>query len=162
MGRKLMLLLLFLNLLLCFYIGYQLFRTVESLQNVAKLLAQAIANPPDFSGLRALAVYVVLFGISGFALAYWVYEDGSNIQKLMSLRKPSAQTRKQEYKAKLESGKIVLLECPKCGEELSKDFELCPSCGYELKLITCARCGKEISRKFNLCPYCGNKLENAS
>jgi predicted amidophosphoribosyltransferase len=58
-----------------------------------------------------------------------------------------------------ERGEIQLLECPECGEELEEGFEVCPKCGYELKLITCPKCGKEISRKFTYCPYCGNKTQ---
>jgi hypothetical protein len=158
MVRSLVVLFLFVNLILCFYITYQLFRTADYLASAVKVLSLVGITPPDFSELKALGIYVLLLGISGFALAYWVDEDGCNIKKLLRTRRLSMKSKKQEYPEK-ESGELEFLECPECGEELEEGFEICPNCGYELKPISCPKCGKEISRSFNLCPYCGNKLK---
>jgi len=48
-------------------------------------------------------------------------------------------------------------KCTKCGHNVSKDFSLCPYCGYALKL-ECPECGKNFDRKFKICPYCGENL----
>ncbi|MEM0358159.1 MAG: zinc ribbon domain-containing protein [Candidatus Bathyarchaeia archaeon] len=157
MGRVLVVFFLFVNLILCFYVTYELFRTADYLADVFKILAVGGLKPPDFIELKALGVYVFLLGMSGFALAYWVYEDGKNIDKLVRSRK-FFMRRKTEATPLIEAHEeIQLLECPECGEELEEGFEVCPKCGYELKPITCPKCGKEIFRKFNFCPYCGNK-----
>lgn len=165
--RELAVLFMFVNLILCFYVAYQLFRTADFLRDTMKTLSLGIVDVPDFSELKGLAVYVILLGISGFALAYWVDADGSNIQKLQKLMrsrkvytKPTRQesTEEQDYSKEPKSAQIEFLECPECGEEVEPDFELCPNCGYELKPILCPKCGKDISRDFNLCPYCGTKL----
>ena len=162
LGRDLVLVFTFVNLMLCFYVGIQLFRTADFLQNAMnklKVLTLGVLDVPDFSELKMLAVYVVLLGISAFAIAYWVDVDSSNIQKLMGTRKYKAKLTKQKKPEETKLGQIELLECPECGEELSPDYELCPNCGYELKLIACPKCGKEISRTFSLCPFCGTKLK---
>jgi RNA polymerase subunit RPABC4/transcription elongation factor Spt4 len=162
MARSLVVLFLFVNLILCFYITYQLFRTADYLASAFKIASEVLSlvgmTPPDFSELKALGIYVLLLGISGFALAYWVDEDGSNIKKLLRSRRLSMKSKKQEY-AEKEPVELEFLECPECGEELEEGFEICPNCGYELKPISCPKCGKEISRSFNLCPYCGNQLK---
>lgn len=97
-----------------------------------------LTSTPDFNELKALGIYVFLLGISGFALAYWVYEDCINIekfrkfQKLMSARrhvKPAPRESTDETELK----QIVLLECPECGKEISRNFNLCPYCGTRLK-----------------------------
>jgi predicted transcriptional regulator len=49
--------------------------------------------------------------------------------------------------------------CPECGKEISKEFIVCPYCGFNLQSI-CPSCGKETSPDFKLCPYCGEKLRN--
>jgi hypothetical protein len=146
MGRMLVMIFLFVNLILCFYVTYELFRTADYLADAFKILAPII-KPPDFIELKALGIYVFLLGIFGFAMAYWVYEDGKNIKRLIRSRKLSMGDKTQAKTPIVEHGEIQLLECPECGEELEEDFEVCPKCGYELKLITCPKCGKEISRK---------------
>ncbi|MEM2704753.1 MAG: zinc-ribbon domain-containing protein [Candidatus Bathyarchaeia archaeon] len=156
MGRTLVVLFLFVNLILCFYVTYELFRTADYLANVFKILTLGGLQPPDFFELKVLGIYVFLLGLSGFAMAYWIYEDGKNIAKLIRSRKILLRSKVQTKLPSTEQ-EIQLLECPECGEELEEGFEVCPKCGYELKPITCPKCGKEILRKFNFCPYCGNK-----
>jgi len=158
MGRTLVMLFLFVNLILCFYVTYELFRTADYLADAFKILAP-ITKPPDFIELKVLGIYVFLLGISGFAMAYWIYEDGKNIDMLIRSRKLLMQSKAQAKAPTAERGEIQFLECPECGEELEEGFEVCPKCGYELKPITCPKCGKEISRKFTYCPYCGNKTQ---
>ena len=160
-GRTLVLLFMFVNFLLSLYIGYQLFRTADFLQNSVNWLSIIPGvKPPDFNELRGLAIYVILYGFSLLAIAFWIEEDSSKIQMLMRTRKIVGKSKRQEYQEELKPGEIELLECPECGQELSPGFELCPKCGFELKLTTCPKCGKEVSRTFNLCPYCGTKLTN--
>lgn len=160
MERALVAIFLFINLVLCFYIAYELFRTADFLADAFKILDLVGLTPPDFIELKTLGAYVFLLGVSGFALAYWVYKDGKNIDKLIRSRK-TFMRRKAQTSAKMaeQPREIVLLECPECGEELEEDFEVCPKCGYELKPINCSKCGKEISRRFDFCPFCGNKLK---
>lgn len=162
--RELVLLFMLINFFLCFYVGIQLFRTADFLQNAMNTLQTlsfgTLTDLPDFLELKALAIYVVLLGISGLALAYWVSEDSSNIQKLMHARRFTTKTkREQKYPEEVETEKIGVLECPQCGEEVAPDFEFCPFCGYELKLTVCPECGKEVSKTFSVCPYCGAKLK---
>jgi hypothetical protein len=162
MGRTLVVFFLFVNLVLCFYVAYELFRTADFLAETFKGIVNALAlvgtSIPDFNELKALGVYVVLLGISGFAIAYWIYEDEKNISRLQRLRKLSIRAKAQVKPTVTEREGIQLLECPECGEELEEDFEVCPKCGYELKPVKCPKCGKEISRTFNFCPYCGNEM----
>lgn len=159
MGRTLVMFFLLVNLILCFYVAYELFRTADYLADVFKILVLGGIEPPDFIELKVLGIYVFLLGISGFAMAYWIYEDGKNIAKLIRSRKILLRSTVQTKFPATEQGEIQLLECPECGEELEEGFEVCPKCGYELKPITCLKCGKEISRKFDFCPYCGHKLQ---
>lgn len=151
------------NFLLSFYIGIELFRTADLLQNAMDTLQTlslgTLTNLPDFLELKALAVYVVLLGISGVALAYWVNEDSSNIQKLTRARRFTTKTRREQKYPEVETEEIGVLECPQCEEEVSPDFEFCPFCSYELKLTVCPECGKEVSKTFSVCPYCGEKLK---
>ncbi|MEM3581423.1 MAG: zinc-ribbon domain-containing protein [Candidatus Bathyarchaeia archaeon] len=97
--------------------------------------------------------------MSGFAIAYWVYEDGKNVNKLIRAHKILMRAKAQVKPVIKEHEEIRFLECPECGEELEEDFEVCPKCGYELKPTTCPKCRREISRTFDFCPYCGNKLQ---
>jgi RNA polymerase subunit RPABC4/transcription elongation factor Spt4 len=159
MGRTLVMIFLFINLILCFYVAYELFRTADYLAGAFKILALGGVQPPDFIELKALGIYVFLLGISGFVMAYWVYEDGKNIERLVRSRKLFMRGKAQAKAPIMEHGEIQLLECPECGEELEEGFEVCPKCGYELKPIICPKCGKEISRTFNFCPYCGNEMQ---
>jgi len=48
--------------------------------------------------------------------------------------------------------------CPSCGKDVSKQFNLCPFCGINLRTLKCESCGKEVSKEFNLCPFCGSRL----
>lgn len=48
-------------------------------------------------------------------------------------------------------------KCTACGHKISKEFSLCPFCGYALKL-ECPECGKQFDRKYKICPYCGENL----
>jgi len=48
--------------------------------------------------------------------------------------------------------------CPNCGKSISKDFNVCPFCEYDLRKIKCANCGKDISKDYKVCPYCSSKI----
>ena len=48
-------------------------------------------------------------------------------------------------------------KCKKCEHIVAKDFQLCPFCGYALKL-ECPECGKQFDRKYKMCPYCGEDV----
>ncbi|MEM0006691.1 MAG: zinc-ribbon domain-containing protein [Candidatus Bathyarchaeia archaeon] len=157
--RILVVLFLFINFILCFYIAYELFRTADYLTDAFRLLPLAGLSSPDFNILKVLGIYVILLGLSGFAIAYWVYEDGKNVNKLIRAHKILMRAKAQVKPVIKEHKEIRFLECPECGEELEEDFEVCPKCGYELKPTTCPKCRREISRTFDFCPYCGNKLQ---
>lgn len=43
--------------------------------------------------------------------------------------------------------------CPKCGKNVSKDFSVCPECGYSLKQL-CPNCSQPLSYDWNICPNC--------
>ncbi len=50
------------------------------------------------------------------------------------------------------------ISCPNCGNNVSKDSNICPSCGHELRQTKCASCGKDISMDHQVCPHCGSKI----
>jgi RNA polymerase subunit RPABC4/transcription elongation factor Spt4 len=47
-----------------------------------------------------------------------------------------------------------LHECPKCGTDLSPEFNACPSCGEIIK-TQCSGCSMFIGKSWRYCPYCG-------
>jgi len=51
--------------------------------------------------------------------------------------------------------------CPQCKKKVSRNFVLCPYCGFKLKK-NCPSCGKELQPDFKLCPYCGKQVTDAN
>lgn len=49
-------------------------------------------------------------------------------------------------------------KCPRCGELVEDQFNLCPNCGYQLGMKNCSSCNRNVRRSYKLCPYCGAKL----
>jgi predicted RNA-binding Zn-ribbon protein involved in translation (DUF1610 family) len=56
-----------------------------------------------------------------------------------------------------ESNQLEDQKCTECGHRISKEFSLCPFCGYALK-VECPECAKQFDRKYKICPYCGEHL----
>lgn len=58
---------------------------------------------------------------------------------------------------------MALINCLKCGKEISDQANWCPSCGTQVKVpqkqwntpISCSECGKEILSQVKYCPNCG-------
>lgn len=52
---------------------------------------------------------------------------------------------------------MSLINCPNCGQSISKKASLCPKCGYALndKKIICRECKSEYSGTLSACPSCG-------
>ncbi len=61
------------------------------------------------------------------------------------------------------------IECPECGENISRDLEECPNCGFILKgketptledeiFYECDECGSLITEERDDCPYCGASI----
>lgn len=48
------------------------------------------------------------------------------------------------------------LKCPKCGENVEKEWQKCPHCNATLK-ISCKKCGQELKEEWLSCPNCGKK-----
>jgi hypothetical protein len=48
--------------------------------------------------------------------------------------------------------------CPRCSNQISPEYAVCPYCGIVLK-PKCPSCGKEISATYKHCPYCGVELK---
>lgn len=51
----------------------------------------------------------------------------------------------------------IVLNCPKCGNEVSEDFITCPACGQKLK-SSCSNCGTALNPEWKICPQCGNEI----
>lgn len=53
---------------------------------------------------------------------------------------------------------MALINCPKCGNEVSDKAVKCPQCGMQLKeiqKIVCQECGEELAENENTCHKCG-------
>lgn len=121
--------------------------------------------------------------ILGVIAAVWVYQDaqkfgyGKNAALLWALgnvvfvfvffplylllgRKPQIKRRKiTEQTIDVEAEELDAadaVECPMCARSVRESFNLCPYCGYTLRLI-CENCGKELQREWKVCPYCQTK-----
>lgn len=119
----------------------------------------------------------------GLLVAVWVYRDaqkfgyGRNAALLWAIgnavfvlvffplylllgRKPQVRRRKVEEPvidaefSEVDGAQAV--ECPMCARKVKEEFNLCPYCGYTLRL-TCKACGKELQREWKVCPYCQAK-----
>lgn len=51
-----------------------------------------------------------------------------------------------------------VLNCPKCGKNISENFSVCPECGFSLKNRRCPTCGRIVERDWNVCPTCANEI----
>ena len=56
----------------------------------------------------------------------------------------------------LEFETAGLMSCPKCNFSLQPDFNICPQCGFEVK-VECSNCESYIYKDWEFCPYCGKK-----
>lgn len=50
------------------------------------------------------------------------------------------------------------LQCPNCKKEISKDYNFCPYCRFDLE-YHCRNCEKKMELNWSFCPYCGCKKE---
>ena len=53
-----------------------------------------------------------------------------------------------------------VIKCPKCGRNVSADFEYCPYCGTKLpKASYCPHCGALLPPGAKFCPKCGKPIQ---
>ncbi len=52
----------------------------------------------------------------------------------------------------------VIIKCPSCGEEVDKDWKVCPGCTGKLKNV-CESCGKELKPNWKACPASGDFIK---
>ncbi len=53
---------------------------------------------------------------------------------------------------------MSMINCPKCGKEISDKAAVCPSCGFiptNQSLVTCSECGQAYEKNAEACPNCG-------
>lgn len=53
---------------------------------------------------------------------------------------------------------MSMVNCPKCGKEISDKATVCPSCGFiptKQSLVTCGECGQAYEKNAEICPNCG-------
>ncbi len=55
------------------------------------------------------------------------------------------------------SGKLNLVQCPKCFNEVKKESETCHRCNLELSL--CPKCSNVIWKQASICKFCMSHLE---
>ena len=60
-----------------------------------------------------------------------------------------------DEEAILEEEKEDVFTCPKCGKEVTSEFNFCPYCETKLTL-DCPKCNKTLRADWKMCPYCGN------
>ncbi len=53
------------------------------------------------------------------------------------------------------------MRCVNCGEDVEREWEICPNCGQVLELNVCV-CGQKIKPHWIKCPYCQRKLGQAA
>ncbi len=64
---------------------------------------------------------------------------------------------RKEQKIKIPMPETDTVKCPKCGEIVSPDWEICPSCDEVLELDVCS-CGQKIKPHWVRCPNCQKTL----
>ena len=47
-----------------------------------------------------------------------------------------------------------MLKCPKCGEEVEKEWRFCPACEHPLNSPLCPECSKPVKEHWVRCPFC--------
>ena len=50
--------------------------------------------------------------------------------------------------------------CPECNEPVEHDWELCPYCEAQIKLV-CRQCEREVKKQWKICPFCKSRLVEA-
>ncbi|MGA2470664.1 MAG: zinc ribbon domain-containing protein [Solirubrobacteraceae bacterium] len=55
---------------------------------------------------------------------------------------------------------LAVYACPYCGEEVEKDFVLCPSCHNRLR-EPCSSCRRPLDLTWSVCPYCEAHVRGA-
>ena len=56
---------------------------------------------------------------------------------------------------------IIMMKCPKCGEEISPNAKFCKYCGTKAKqALYCENCGAELADDSVFCPECGQKVSS--
>ena len=72
-------------------------------------------------------------------------------------RKPQMKQNKKidsvTIEAEGEFTAVNLQDCPMCARKVEENFNVCPYCGYTLKL-KCENCGEALKREWKVCPNC--------
>ena len=56
---------------------------------------------------------------------------------------------------------VSYLACPQCGNEVEKDYLICPACHTRLR-EPCETCRRPLETHWTLCPYCESPVVGAS
>lgn len=59
----------------------------------------------------------------------------------------------------VRSNKRTTKVCVGCGNNIDKDFKVCPYCSHDTTMH-CKNCGKEINEDWVVCPYCKKALKD--
>jgi RNA polymerase subunit RPABC4/transcription elongation factor Spt4 len=122
------------------------------------------------------AAFVVIFWIS---LVFWAWRDVRSRTQDVILQVTATllvavfnigglfiylivrprQTLAELYERQLEEESLLAemterQTCPTCHYRVDGDFQLCPSCGTQLRR-PCPNCEHFLELKWNVCPYCG-------
>jgi len=100
-----------------------------------------------YKGTNAGLWAIVGFFLSFIGLILWLIVRGSKEKK----DKGVTDIRQSEKVTQINT-------CPSCNNKIEVDWEVCPFCGAELKIM-CPTCGKRIEREWKTCPYCGTNLK---
>ncbi len=105
----------------------------------------------DYS-IRVLGAGITL-AVGGGAVGFILYRRRNKQRPIVQASQESSMS--SQVPSEETSPEI---SCPNCGKNVSKDSNICPSCGHELRQTKCASCGKDISMDHQVCPYCGSKI----
>jgi hypothetical protein len=133
--------------------------------------------------INLLALFLV---IVWFSLIYWTWADarrriddpllvfcatamsvfpfvGTLIYMIVRPPEYLEDAREREIEIQASEARIAQLAysaCPYCGEEIEKEFVLCPSCHTRLR-EPCERCQRPLDMAWSVCPYCETPVSGA-
>lgn len=105
------------------------------------------ANQRGTNGLL-WALVVFIFNFFGL-LIYLILRPSEYVQDVME--------RELEIETKESLMSSQILKCPACGNDIEKDFFICPYCRKKLK-NPCPECGKPLQLNWSICPFCKTLL----
>ncbi|MBI3610980.1 MAG: Flp pilus assembly complex ATPase component TadA [Nitrospirae bacterium] len=128
----------------CNYLGYQgrmgLFEVLEMTPRLRDLVMTGAAEQDLRS--TALASKMAALGEDGLAK---VKEGTTTIEELLRV---------------IEVREDLRTFCPKCGQSIHIDFQVCPYCAAPVT-HNCQACGKPLQPEWIICPYCRHRIADA-